>query len=85
MTIEWSTPSIVQHRSFLVDITLNVEQIQTYYAGQVNVVWARDVDGVRLQFPLASLRPFIGHHGVKGRFRMQIDANNRLVDIKKVT
>ena len=72
-------------RSFLVDITLSIEQIQTFYAGQVSAVWARDVHGVRLQFPLTALRPFVGHHGVRGRFRVQIDADNRLLNIDKVT
>ncbi|MFT7652458.1 MAG: hypothetical protein ACI9UU_001566, partial [Candidatus Azotimanducaceae bacterium] len=33
-------------------------------------VWARNVNGVSLRFPLASLRPIIGHTGIQGRFRL---------------
>lgn len=77
-------PHRTQPRSYLVDITFSIEQIQSYYAGQVSAVWARDVQGVRLQFPLTALRPFVDHQGIRGRFRIDVDAGSRLKGIVRV-
>lgn len=66
---------------YVVDILLSAEQIEQFYAGAVTSVWVRDVQGLSLQFPLRSLRPFIGHHGVSGRFVLCVNQDNRLVSI----
>ena len=50
-------------KNFTVSLSLSAEQLKCFYAGQVGELWARDVTGVSLRFPLASLQPFIGHSG----------------------
>ncbi len=69
-------------RRYIVDLYLSAEKMQAFYAGHVSQVSARDRRGVRLQFPLQSLRPFVGHHGVRGTFVLTVDGANRLVSIK---
>lgn len=71
-------------RSYLVDITLTADQLERFYAGHVNQVSARDTSGLRLQFPLQSLRPYVNHAGVQGRFRLEVGPDHRLSRIVKI-
>jgi hypothetical protein len=72
-------------RKYVVDISLTTQQLKSFYAGQVNQVSARDRFGVRLQFPLQSLRRFVGHEGVRGTFELQVDGQHRLRNIVKIS
>jgi hypothetical protein len=47
-------------------------------------VWAGDVNGVSLRFPLASLRLFIGHTGIQGRFRLRVSREHKLTGIERL-
>ena len=72
-------------RRYVVDMYLSPSQLQSFYAGNVNQVSSRDRRGVRVQFPLQSLRQFIGHEGVRGSFILSVDAQNRLLGIERAT
>ena len=67
------------------DISLTSQQLQSFYAGRVNQVSARDRYGVRLQFPLQSLRQFVSHEGVRGTFELQVDRQQRLHKIVRIS
>ena len=71
-------------RQYVVDISLTAAQLNAYYAGSVQQVSARDRRGVRLQFPLNSLRPYVGHNGVRGTFCLRVDGQNRLLSLDKL-
>ncbi|MEM7078195.1 MAG: DUF2835 family protein [Pseudomonadota bacterium] len=70
-------------RRYTVEIVLTAQQIENFYAGQVSAVWVRDIRGVAVQFPLSSLRQFVGHNGVHGRFVLTVGSDNRLVSIAR--
>ena len=72
-------------RQYVIDIALTTAQLQAYYAGSVGQVSARDRRGVRLQFPLANLRPYVDHQGVRGTFRLVVDARNRLLSLDRLS
>ncbi len=65
-------------------MALSHAQLQSYYAGQVSFVWARDANGVRLQFPLNVLRRYVDHNGLRGRFELCVDGHNRLQSIRRI-
>ena len=71
-------------RVFEVDLLLSREQMLHYYRGTVDTVVARLRDGRTISLPIASLRPFLTHHGIRGTFRVAVDRNNRLVDLARV-
>lgn len=71
-------------RRYKVDISLSTDQLKAFYAGHVFQVSARDRSGVRLQFPLQSLRPFISHEGVSGTFQIDVTSDNKLKAIRKL-
>ena len=74
----------LRDRQYLVNLKLTPEQLERFYAGRVDQVWARDSRGVSLQFPLSALRPYVGHHGISGRFVLTVTDDHRLASIKKI-
>ena len=80
------TPAAAAHpaRRYIVDICLTPRQLEAFYAGNVDQVSALDRAGRRLQFPLASLRPHVSHHGVRGAFELGTDAGNRLLYLRRL-
>ena len=68
----------------IVYLDIPARELQRYYEGSVSVVSVVAVDGRRIQFPAAALRPLISHNGVKGRFVIQVDAHNKLIGIRQI-
>ncbi|PKF50754.1 DUF2835 domain-containing protein [Enterovibrio nigricans] len=67
---------------FRVDISYHV--FQQHYAGiAANVVVTTD-HGLTLQLPASRLRPYLSQQGVKGRFRLIVDENNRFKSLDKM-
>ncbi|MEQ9451552.1 MAG: DUF2835 family protein [Pseudomonadales bacterium] len=69
---------------FTVNLDLPARKFERFYAGEVNQVWARDVHGTSVQFPLAVLRPYVTHNGVRGVFRLVVGDDHKLMRIEPV-
>ena len=69
---------------YVINLSLTRDQLESFYAGHVNQVWARDVRGVAIQFPLQALRPYVTHSGVRGRFRLRVTAEHRLKSLELI-
>lgn len=65
-------------RRYVVDLSIPAEELLRYYRGTASCVVACDRYNRRLQFPAASLRPFVTSAGVHGRFILEVDPENRL-------
>ncbi|AEH33265.1 DUF2835 family protein [Vibrio anguillarum] len=64
--------------------TLNISY-QTYlahYSGVASSVQVYTDQGLRLQLPASRFRPFLSQIGVKGRFRLTTDQNNKFVKLE---
>ncbi|ASF99803.1 MULTISPECIES: DUF2835 domain-containing protein [Vibrio] len=64
--------------------TLNISY-QTYlahYSGVASSVHVYTDQGLRLQLPASRFRPFLSQIGVKGRFRLTTDQNNKFVKLE---
>ena len=70
-------------REFIVPLSITAEAYQRMYRGEARQVVARDTEGRKIQFPAASLRPFVSHDGVEGVFIIRVDENNRLIGIQR--
>ncbi len=71
------------HREFVVPLSIAADTYQHMYSGAAQNVIARDEEGRQIQFPAASLRPFVTREGVNGVFIIRVDENNRLLDIRR--
>ena len=66
-------------------VTLNISAVayQRMYSGDARQVLAQDMQGRRIRFPAASLRPFVTRDGVSGVFVLRVDARNKLIEIRR--
>jgi hypothetical protein len=55
-----------------------------YYRGEAQAVQVTAEDGRRIRFPAINLRPFVTKDGVRGRFEITLDWDNRLLDIRRL-
>lgn len=67
---------------FSVDIDYHI--FQQHYSGAASTVVVRADNGLTLQLPASRLRPFLSQLGVKGRFRLTVDENNRFKSLEKI-
>jgi len=66
------------------NLAINREQFQEYYRTPGINVLVQAENGIRIQFPARVIQPFVLHDGVHGDFQIRFDADNRLIDIKRV-
>ena len=68
----------------IVDIVLEAHKFQKLYEGRAQNLLVNSRDGRRIQLPLAIFRQFLTHQGVHGSFMVKFDANNKLLNIKRI-
>ncbi|MFP4161154.1 MAG: DUF2835 domain-containing protein, partial [Ectothiorhodospira sp.] len=64
-------------------LEISREAFLQYYSGVAAAVVARSAEGPRVRFPASSLRPFVGHEGINGRFVLTVDEHNRLQSLDR--
>ena len=69
--------------TFIVPLKIEAAAYQKMYRGDAQNVVALDIEGRTIQFPAASLRPFVTREVIKGVFIIQVDETNRLIDIQR--
>ena len=66
-------------------LAISAETYLQYYKGTVKAVVVQAEDGRRIQFPAASLKPFIQANGIHGRFRLIFDKNHKFQKLEKIS
>lgn len=69
----------------IVDLQISSEEFLKLYRGTARVVSTRALDGRRVAFPAAILRPWLLHEGIRGRFRIRYDSAGKLQDIQRLS
>jgi hypothetical protein len=77
--------SSTRQRQYRFSIQLNQQQFLRYYQGSANTVQVYSECGKRLRFPASRLRPFLSHNGIFGRFQLTVSAENRFIELKKIS
>lgn len=70
--------------SIIVDLVISPQEYQRLYTEAIRTVSARTRDGRSIQFPINALKPFVGHEGIQGSFKINFDKNNRLLNCQKL-
>ena len=63
---------------------MTVEQCKRYYQGMVRDVVVTCDNGLTVQLPIERLRPFMSMNGVRGRFRLILDDNNKFHSLEQM-
>jgi len=69
---------------FYFSINVPYTQCEALYSSAIPNVVMMAESGVRVQVPTNRLRQFITSDGVKGRFRMIVDQNNKIRTIERI-
>ncbi len=69
-------------RDFEFDLALSSDRIETLYSGQARYVLVETVQGLKLQLPASNFRQFVSGEGIRGRFRVKIDQNNKIQQLE---
>lgn len=66
-------------------VHVSAERLLAMYSGDARylIVWSSE--GLKLQLPLANFRPFVTDGGLKGRFEVTVDQQNKLQSLKKIS
>ena len=65
-------------RIFEFSINLSAEKTQNIYQGQARYILVYTDDGVSLQLPAINFRQYVTDRGIQGRFKVEIDDNNKI-------
>jgi hypothetical protein len=66
-------------------IHITSDEVLKFYKKEIRAVSVVTEQGIRLQFPFHHLRPFVASFGVKGRFRVILDSDNRISRIEQIS
>lgn len=65
-------------------LNISYTECQLMYQPGNNTCQIRAESGARVQVPTKNLRPFVTSAGIKGRFRLITDQNNKLKSFEKI-
>lgn len=65
-------------------LSLKYESCERFYSPGINTIIMTAEDGKRIQLPVQNLRAHVSPFGIKGRFRLIIDGNNKIKIFEKV-
>lgn len=71
-------------REFIFSIALSAQKTHSIYEGQARYILVEADDGLKLQLPAVNFRRWVGDDGIHGRFRVSIDAANKIVELQKL-
>lgn len=65
-------------------LNVSYQAFLSHYAGSASTVMVMTEQGLKLQLPASRFRSFLTQLGVKGRFRLTTDQNNRFLNLEQV-
>ncbi|CED71464.1 DUF2835 domain-containing protein [Aliivibrio wodanis] len=65
-------------------VNVSYQSFLSHYSGAASTVLVVTEQGLSLQLPASRFRSFLTQLGVKGRFRLTTDQNNRFLNLEQV-
>ncbi len=69
---------------YLFSLDISYQVFSQHYSGAASTVVVKTDNGLTLQLPASRLRPYLSQLGVKGRFRLTVDVNNRFKSLEQI-
>jgi hypothetical protein len=69
---------------FEFDMALPARQTQAIYEGRVRYLVVESRQGQKLQIAALKFRDFVTTQGIHGSFSVEIDANDKLVELRRI-
>ena len=74
-------PLFLFMNQYFFSLNISYQTFLNHYSGQASTVLVVTENGLRLQLPAARLRPYLSQLGIRGRFRLITDHNNKIQQI----
>jgi hypothetical protein len=71
-------------RSFEFTMALSAAEIESIYRGQARYILVESDQGQKLQLPAVNFRSYVTDEGIRGRFKVKIDPNNKILALQKI-
>ncbi|ELR64562.1 hypothetical protein C942_02375 [Photobacterium marinum] len=71
-------------KSYTFSVNISYQNYLNHYSGAASTVLVITDNGLRLQLPASRFRPFLSQLGVRGRFRVIVNEQNRLDKIERI-
>ena len=65
-------------------MAVSATEIESIYRGQARYILVESDQGLKLQLPAVNFRSYVTDEGIRGRFNVKIDANNKILSLQKV-
>lgn len=71
-------------QNYYFSIAVNYDFCERFYEPGINTVIIEDEKGKRVRLPVLNLRPYVTPDGIKGRFRLVVDNNNKIQSFERM-
>lgn len=71
-------------KEFYFTLSMSYSQCLAYYKGRISAVQVIDDAGRKIRFPANKLLPYMSQIGIRGRFRLLLDAKNKFIRLERV-
>ncbi len=75
---------MVMNKYYYFRMNVTYQAFLSHYSGLASTILVVTEQGLKLQLPASRFRVFLTQVGVKGRFRVTVDDNNRLINIERI-
>nr|WP_086938602.1 DUF2835 family protein [Thaumasiovibrio occultus] len=72
-------------RTFTFHLAIDYQTYLNVYAGSAKTILVQSDQGLRLQLPANRFQSFVSHNGLRGRFKVIINQDNKIVEILRVS
>ncbi|WP_328987850.1 DUF2835 family protein [Thiorhodovibrio winogradskyi] len=72
-------------KTFEFSLWIPREDLLAFYEGRTRRISVLANNGQRIELPAEFFRRFVDHRGIKGRFRVIVTDEHRMVDIQRLT
>ena len=69
-------------RQFEFSLDLPASEIEKIYRGNARYIQVESDDGLTLRLPAINFRDYVTEAGIQGRFQVQIDDHNRIINLR---
>jgi hypothetical protein len=71
-------------RQYQFNLILSVEKTESIYAGLARFILATDDTGLKLRLPAENFRQYVTQNGIRGRFQVDLDDDNKIKRLLKL-
>lgn len=72
-------------RQYTFNLVFSASEVeQRYYKDRLENIVVQTEQGISIQLPLRRFSPFISNIGIRGRFLLTLDQQNRFISMQKI-